>query len=66
MSLLLKSPARLARVELVGLPTEARDPLFPPKEPVFALLKEPRPVDPPIGQPESMDWEADVLCPDWL
>ena len=48
ISLLLRRPAKLASVELVGFPTDAKEPLFPPKDPVFALPKEPRPVDPPI------------------
>lgn len=48
MSLLLRSPAKLASVELVGFPTEASEPLLPLREPVVARPKEPRPVDPPI------------------
>lgn len=63
ISLLLRRPAKLASVELVGFPTEANDPLFPPKDPVFVLPKEPRPADPPIWHPESIDCEPDVLWP---
>ncbi|KYM81386.1 hypothetical protein ALC53_08154 [Atta colombica] len=48
ISLLLRSPAKLASVELVGFPTEASEPLLPPREPVFARPREPRPVEPPI------------------
>lgn len=36
-SLSLKRPAKLARVELVGLPMEAKLPLLPPKQNVFQI-----------------------------
>lgn len=35
ISLLLSNPARLARVELVGLPTETSEPRLPPKDAKF-------------------------------
>lgn len=47
-SLLLSSPARLAKVELVGLPTDASEPRLPPNEPVFAGPRDPLPAEPPI------------------
>jgi hypothetical protein len=52
-SLSLKSPARLARVALVGFPIETKLPLLPPSEVLLRL--EPRPMLPLKCEP-SVDW----------